>query len=178
MPQPVKLFCITCLTQTAHMPGGSPLVMSCSCGQTYTKPEDDVHRNLEAIIMIAKAEAIEHNCNYNIILVNPIDGKLGAGSTYEIVRDSYFETERPNVKLIATTIQLGVLVYDEWLPYTEYEKGECDIKLHDDTVILHCYPNAGLFNPLCANMDAIPEEKVKEIMYRRYYKHGLCKGDC
>lgn len=179
MPQPVNLFCIKCLCKTQHMPGGNPLVMNCYCGQIYVdQSKNTVHENLEAIIMIAKHEAKEHNCNYNIILMNPVDGELGPSSTYEMVTDSYFEKERPNVKLIATTLQLGVIVYDQWLKYTEYEKAECDIKLHDDTIIYHCYPNAGKFNPMCADsIDSIPEDQVKEIMYRKYYAEDLCKSN-
>lgn len=161
------------------MPGGDPLVMNCYCGQVHVdQSKNTVHKNLEAVIMVAKHEAKEHNCNYNIILMNPVDGELGDSSTYEMVGDSYFEKERPNVKLIATTLQLGVIVYDQWLKYTEYEKAECDIKLHDETIIYHCYPNAGKFNPMCANsIEEIPEDQVKEIMYRKYYKDDLCKSN-
>ena len=179
MPQPVKLFCVSCLNKTQHMPGGSPLVMNCSCGQVFVdQSKNTIHRNLEAVVIVAKHEAKEHNCNYNIILMNPVEGELGDSSTYEMVTDSYFEKERPNVKLIATTLQLGVIVYDEWLKYTEYEKAECDIKLHDDTIIYHCYPNAGKFNPMCANsIKEIPEDQVKEIMYRKYYAEDLCRNN-
>jgi hypothetical protein len=179
MPQPVKLFCVSCLNHTQHMPGGNPLAMNCGCGQIFVdQSKNTIHRNLEAIVMVAKHEAKEHNCNYNIILMNPVEGELGESSTYEMVADSYFEKERPNVKLIATTLQLGVIVYDEWLKYTEYEKAECDIKLHDGTIIYHCYPNAGKFNPMCADsIQEIPEDQVKEIMYRKYYLEGLCKSN-
>ena len=72
----------------------------------------NVHHNLEAIKKVALLHAIEHGCNYNIILMNPdSDGNFSreAGSTYEMVRDSYFEKERPNVKIIATTDQIQQL---------------------------------------------------------------------
>jgi hypothetical protein len=70
------------------------------------------------------------------------------------------------------------IIYDEWIPYIEYEKGECDIKLKDGTIVYHCWPNAGKFNPLCSDMDEIMEEDVAEIMYRKYYVNDLCKSDC
>ena len=160
------------------MPGGNPLVMTCGCGQPHVdqSKETDVHRRLEDIVMVAKHDAKEHNCNLNIIIHSPVDGKLGDGSTYEIVQDSYFEKERPHTKLLATTMQLGVLVYDEWLPFTEYEKQECDIKLKDGTIVKHCYPNAGSFSPMCADsIDPVPQERVAEIMYRKYYQEGICE---
>ena len=70
------------------------------------------------------------------------------------------------------------IIYDEWIPYVEYEKGECDIKLKDGTIIYHCWPNAGKFNPLCSDMNEIREEDVAEIMYRKYYINDLCKSNC
>lgn len=70
------------------------------------------------------------------------------------------------------------IIYDEWLPYTDYEKQECDVKLKDGTIIYHCWPNAGKFNPLCSDMGEVMEEDVVEIMYRKYYKDDLCKSNC
>lgn len=70
------------------------------------------------------------------------------------------------------------LIYDEWIPYTDYEKQECDVKLKDGTIVYHCWPNAGKFNPLCSDMDEVLEEDVAEIMYRKYYVQDLCKGNC
>jgi hypothetical protein len=70
------------------------------------------------------------------------------------------------------------LIYDEWIPYTDYEKGECDVKLKDGTIVYHCWPNAGKFNPLCSDMDEVLEEDIVEIMYRKYYVQDLCKGCC
>jgi hypothetical protein len=70
------------------------------------------------------------------------------------------------------------IIYDTWLPYVDYETGECDIKLKDGTTVYHCWPNAGKFNPLCSNMDEVMEEDVVEIMYRKYYVQDLCKGCC
>jgi SEC-C motif len=184
MPQPIKLFCVSCLRDTQHMPGGSPMVMSCDCGQVHVdqSKEKDIHRRLSDIVMVAKHEAKEHNCNYNIIVVNPVNnmeivnGRIGPGATYEFVADSYFNKERPNARLLATTLQLGVIIYDKWLKYTEYEKQECDIKLHDGTIICHCYPNAGSFSTMCAdNIEDTPEDQVAEIMYKKYYLDDLCK---
>jgi hypothetical protein len=70
------------------------------------------------------------------------------------------------------------IIYDIWLTYTEYEKADCDIKLKDGTIIYHCWPNAGKFNPLCSDLDPIPEEDVIEIMYKRYYSYDTCKWNC
>lgn len=181
MPTALNLFCVKCLKQTPHMPGGSPLKMYCYCTQEYVDQlgEKDIHRRLQDVVLTAKHYAKEYNCNYNIILKNPVDGELGDGSTYEYVTDSYFEKERPNVLLLTTTMRLGVLPFDIWLPYTEYEKQECDIKLKDGTIVKHCYPNAGEFSPMCADsIQSVPEEQVAEIMYRQYYVKALCTGDC
>ena len=73
-----------------------------------------------------------------------------------------------------------LLKYDEWQPYVEYEKAECDIKLKDGRIIKHLYPNAGKFNQCCGENrpEAISEGEVAEIMYREYYMKALCTGDC
>jgi len=71
------------------------------------------------------------------------------------------------------------LIYDEWIPYTRYEKNECDIKCKDGNIIKHVYPNAGKFNGVCGkNRVIVKEENVSEIMYRKYYQNDLCTGDC
>lgn len=70
------------------------------------------------------------------------------------------------------------IIYNEWIPYTDYEKSECDVKLKDGTVVYHCWPNAGKFNPLCSDMDYVPEEEVVEIMYRHYYLDDCCNRNC
>lgn len=71
------------------------------------------------------------------------------------------------------------LIYDEWLPYTEYEKAECDVKLSDGSVVLHCWPKAGKFTSLCGTHNcSIPEEEVVAIRYRHYYAEDLCEGHC
>jgi hypothetical protein len=71
------------------------------------------------------------------------------------------------------------IIYDEWIPYTDYEKSECDVKLKDGTIVYHCWPNAGKFNPLCSStIDFVDEEDVVEIRYRRYYPDNLCKSNC
>jgi hypothetical protein len=67
----------------------------------------------------------------------------------------------------------------EWIPYVDYEKKECDVKLKDGTIVYHCWPNAGKFNPLCSSkIDFVSEEDVVEIRYRRYYPDSLCKSNC
>lgn len=70
------------------------------------------------------------------------------------------------------------IIHDTWIPYVEYEKEECDVKLKDGTVVNHCWPNAGKFNPLCSDIEAVLEEDVAEIRYRKYYVNDLCKGCC
>jgi hypothetical protein len=71
------------------------------------------------------------------------------------------------------------IIYDEWIPYIDYEKAECDVKLKDGTIVYHCWPNAGKFNPLCSStIDFVEEEAVVEIRYRRYYPDDLCKSNC
>jgi hypothetical protein len=68
-----------------------------------------IHHNLEKIKTIAISYANEHDCNYNIILMNPNDtGEFDSevGSTYEIVVDSYFEKPRPHAKLLFKTDDL------------------------------------------------------------------------
>ena len=61
------------------------------------------------------------------------------------------------------------IIYDQWLPYDEdgYEKAECDIKLHDGTIIKHLWPNAGKFGELCTDRNNdYPEEDVAEIILK------------
>lgn len=66
-----------------------------------------VYKDLEKITDAAVHLSKEHKCNYNIILMNPDEnGEFGYGSTYEMVADSYFEKERPNVLLLHKTDDL------------------------------------------------------------------------
>lgn len=66
-----------------------------------------IHTNLEELKAIAIYNAKQHNCNYNIIIHNAVDGAFKEGeSTYEFVRDSYFETDRPNCVLLHKTDDL------------------------------------------------------------------------
>lgn len=66
-----------------------------------------IHHDKEGIRAVALHYAKEHNCNYNIILMNPDkNGQFCMGSTYECVTDSYFEKERPNVILLEKTNDL------------------------------------------------------------------------
>lgn len=69
----------------------------------------NIHHNLEAIKAIAIENAKEHNCNYNIVLMNPSpDNTFDPffGSTFEFVADSYFEKPRPNAIIIHKTDDL------------------------------------------------------------------------
>lgn len=70
------------------------------------------------------------------------------------------------------------LTYNEWLPYDTYEKNECDIKLHDGTILKHYYPNAGDFHACCdlkgSPFEIVEERDVAEIMYRNYYMEDIC----
>lgn len=73
------------------------------------KKKMNIYHNLEAIKDIAIESAKEHDCNYNVILVNPgEDGKFNVetGSTYEFVADSYFEKPRPNAIILHRTDDL------------------------------------------------------------------------
>jgi len=68
-----------------------------------------VHHNLQLLEKVALQKAKEHNCNYNIIIMNHVNGLYDAeaGSTYEMVTDSYFEKERPYaIKLTDTNALL------------------------------------------------------------------------
>lgn len=71
------------------------------------------------------------------------------------------------------------VIYDTWLPYTEYEKHECDIKLKDGTILRHAWPNAGKFNGICDKQFEVHESEVAEIMYPSIHKKGCdfrCNG--
>lgn len=73
----------------------------------------DIHHDLEKMKLVAKAKAQEHNCNYNVIIMNPNskgEFDLSEGSTYEMVRDSYFEKERPNAVLVCKTDDMEEVV--------------------------------------------------------------------
>lgn len=68
--------------------------------------DKSIYHDLDMTILLAKQYALDHGCNYNITIMNPNDKKefdLNAGSTYEIVRDSYFEKDRPNAVLLHKT---------------------------------------------------------------------------
>lgn len=67
-----------------------------------------VYKNLEAMTEVAVHLAKEHKCNYNVILHSPDENGefCEKRSTYEMVADSYFEKDRPYVKLIYKTDDL------------------------------------------------------------------------
>lgn len=86
-----------------------------------------IYHDLDAIKDVALSCAKEHQVNYNVILMNPDENgnfSRSAGSTYEFVRDSYFEKKRPNVIKLFTTdsvlkndlLSKVVLVEDHWGP--------------------------------------------------------------
>jgi len=65
-----------------------------------------IHHDLSMIEKIALHKANEHNCVYHIILMNPDEQgnfDLENGSTYEFVRESFFEDESnlDNIKYLA-----------------------------------------------------------------------------
>jgi hypothetical protein len=63
-----------------------------------------IHKDLNKMTTLAVHFADEHKVNYNIVLLNPVNGEFDPQqSTYEVVTDSYFETERPNAIIIDTT---------------------------------------------------------------------------
>jgi hypothetical protein len=105
----------------------------------------NIHHDLETIKLVAIEYAKEHNCNYNIILMNPDeDGKFSfrSGSTYEFVTDSYFEKPRPNVVLLFKTDDLNdkkiqdlIVIgpgYIGSMPYRPNESLDKEIILIDD----------------------------------------------
>ena len=69
-----------------------------------------IHNDLDMMKAIAIHHAKLHNCNYNIVLLNPDpDGNFDEqqGSTYEFVRDSFLENYyRNNIKLLHKTDDL------------------------------------------------------------------------
>lgn len=68
-----------------------------------------IYHDLDQMKLVAIHQAIQHNCNYNIIISNPNEKgefDLSKGSTYEMVTDSYFDKDRPNAKLIHKTDDL------------------------------------------------------------------------
>lgn len=65
-----------------------------------------IYTNLDSIKKVAKFYSHQHSCRYNIILLNPDENgefSFAAGSTYEYVRDTYFEKSRPHVIRICST---------------------------------------------------------------------------
>ena len=74
-----------------------------------TRELEQKNSDLEKMKLVAMAYAKAQHCNYNIIILNPNGNgefDLSDGSTYEFVKDSYFETERPNVVLLHKTDDL------------------------------------------------------------------------
>lgn len=64
----------------------------------------DIHKDKEAMKAIAVLQAIEHRCNYNLIIHNHVNGNFDEDrSTYEVVADSWFEKDRPHAIILYTT---------------------------------------------------------------------------
>jgi hypothetical protein len=137
-----------------------------------------IYHNLEKLILIALSASIKHECNYNIILINPSEnGEYTEGvSSYGFVTDSFFDTERPDVLLLSKTDDLhakhldkneeeNTLGYsDEWQVYRGYEKFEYDIQMKSGELIENCYPNDGIFCSLRTN-DRYREEYIDYIRF-------------
>ena len=67
------------------------------------------HTDLELTKIIALQFAKKHNMNYTIFILNPNDKgefDINAGSSYEMVIDTYWEKPRPNTKIVCTTDEL------------------------------------------------------------------------
>lgn len=95
-----------------------------------------IHQNLELIKAVALHNAKEHGCNYNVILMNPDNGMFKEGSsTYEFVRDSYFDTERTNCILLHKTDD--IIKKDELvvLGHVGYGRTQA-MALHDKTFVI------------------------------------------
>lgn len=96
----------------------------------------NIHHDLEAIKSVAMHYAKNDGYNYNIILNNPnADGEfdLNAGSTYEFVMDSYFNSPRPNAIVLFKTKDLIAMddaqrLVDSFSPYSPYMKAIEDIR--------------------------------------------------
>lgn len=87
-----------------------------------------IYHNLEQMKLVAVAKAKEHNCNYNIIMLNPDEHgtfSLSAGSTYEMVADSYFDKPRPDAILLHKTDDLIIEEHKKNRTDTTQE-GWCD----------------------------------------------------
>lgn len=99
----------------------------------------NIHHDLEAIKMVAIEETKNYGYNYNIIINNPNDKgefDLSAGSTYEFVADSYFNTPRPNVILLHRTKDLLEVeevsrFLDSFSPEAPYMKMRKEIELNN-----------------------------------------------
>lgn len=68
-----------------------------------------IYNDLEMMKAVATYFAQNHNCNYNIVIMNPDpEGNFNEeyGSTYEFVGDSFFEEDDQNVILLHKTNDL------------------------------------------------------------------------
>jgi len=88
-----------------------------------------IYHDLEIMKKLAKHEAKAHGCNYNIIISNPNKNgefDLEAGSTYEMVADSFFEQPKPNAILLHKTDDLKDEVKENTCVYcnTGFDKKE------------------------------------------------------
>lgn len=136
----------------------------------------NIHKNFERIKSVAMFQAIEHNCNYNIVILNPKTTSENIAaipnlfdeekSTYEIVNDSYFEKERPNVLKVMTTDAMQNVMSDHfdpgWTKLFEEKKREMDsiraIVIEDDWK--STVPNLGQAMPI-VNYDREPGPNIQ-----------------
>lgn len=99
-----------------------------------------VYHDLEAMKSVALYKAEEHNCNYNVIISRPLDGKFSFahGSTYEFVADSYL-VNRPETVIVMRT--------DDVLHAQQKERGE------STQVVIFGQPHVGRSESLILDMD-------------------------
>lgn len=121
----------------------------------------NIHHDYEKMKMVAIEQAKMYRQEYNLILHNPNgDGEfdLSVGSTYEVVADSYFEKERPNVKKLFRT-------------ETIMEREEAEVNALISGVLEGAAERAAMdkeFEKVEANMRNLESAKVK-----RKLKKGL-----
>ena len=118
-----------------------------------------IYHDFEAIKSMAQYHAKEHKVNYNVILMNPVDGEFGPGSTYEFVQDSYFNKERPNAKLLYKTDD------DPELVEAEYTSPD-DVPPHDPIMSLFAPEPMYITNPYKREEEwpSIPRQRVEQVV--------------
>lgn len=128
-----------------------------------------VYKNLETMTQVAIHQAKEHNCNYNVILMNPDEnGEFSEsnGSTYEMVADSFFNKERSNVKLIYKTDDLiaqeeSEPVDEEFPEIPEMFMGNHDLFGPEPYLFTNPYENFSEFEPISEKQRNIKHVPVR-----------------